>query len=262
MGRLVLKSKHRLMCGDSTSAADVERLMGGAHADCVFTSPPYAVGIDYDSYDDTMSNLRAMLPLLAAIWKAVVVPGGFAVINYGDIVSGREAAEAQEVCEYPMALEYWPVFRAEGWTLWSRRVWCKPVARVAAPWTASSNRSATNFEHVWTWKQPGEPPMGRVPQPFDSQSGWFDTSKLEGVDVGKDTHGAGMPVSCAAWMINVHCGQGRIVYEPFSGTGTTISACEQLGRSCYAQDISPRYCDIAVRRWENLTGERAVKVES
>jgi DNA modification methylase len=47
------------------------------------------------------------------------------------------------------------------------------------------------------------------------------------------------------------------VYEPFSGSGTTIIACEQLGRKCRAMEISPRYCDVAVQRWEEFTGKKA-----
>ncbi|NCA80930.1 MAG: site-specific DNA-methyltransferase, partial [Sphingobacteriia bacterium] len=51
-----------------------------------------------------------------------------------------------------------------------------------------------------------------------------------------------------------------IVLEPFSGSGTTIIACEQLDRICYAMEKSPEYCDLAVKRWEEFTGEKAVKL--
>src|SRR5690349_230470 len=104
VGRLVLKSKHRVLCADATDPAAVARLMDGERADCVFTSPPYAVGIDYgETYQDTIANLRAMLPKLAAVWKQVVVAGGFAVVNFGDVLSGKELAGSESVCEYPMA---------------------------------------------------------------------------------------------------------------------------------------------------------------
>jgi DNA modification methylase len=51
--------------------------------------------------------------------------------------------------------------------------------------------------------------------------------------------------------------EGHTVFEPFSGSGTTIIACEQLGRKCYAVEIEPRYVDVAVKRWQNLTGKAA-----
>jgi len=50
------------------------------------------------------------------------------------------------------------------------------------------------------------------------------------------------------------------VYDPFVGSGTTIIAAERLGRRCYAMEIEPRYCDVAIKRWEDYTGQKAVKV--
>lgn len=200
-----VRPRHRLICGDTRDRQQVERVLAGEKADAVFTSPPYAVGVDYGkAYEDTLENLRAMLPALSRIWLSIVVPGGFAVVNFGDIVSGREAANSDEPCEYPMAIEYWPVFRAEGWQLWTRRVWCKPNPRVHSPWAIQSNRAASDWEHVWTWKAPGEPIVRRVNEPYQSANGWFDTSSEHGVDVGKDIHGAGMAVAPALRMIALH----------------------------------------------------------
>jgi ParB-like chromosome segregation protein Spo0J len=255
-GQLWKLGNHRLVCGDATDPRDLDTILNGSGIDCVFTSPPYAVGIDYgETYQDDIESLRAMLPKLAAEWAYRIKDGGFAVLNFGDIVSAKKMLGSAEPCEYPMALEYFHVFRAAHFTLWSRRVWCKPVARVAAPWTAQSNRSATNFEHVWTFKRPGVPAVGRVPGPMDSQTGWFDTTKTQGVEVGKETHGAGMPTSCAQWMINVHSAPGAIIHEPFLGTGTTLIACEQMGRSCRATEINPAFVAVSLQRYKDATGK-------
>ncbi len=54
--------------------------------------------------------------------------------------------------------------------------------------------------------------------------------------------------------------QGGVVAEPFSGSGTTIIACEQLGRSCRAMELDPEYCEVAIQRWESLTGETAHRI--
>jgi DNA modification methylase len=59
----------------------------------------------------------------------------------------------------------------------------------------------------------------------------------------------------------MHSDKGGIVLEPFSGSGTTIIAAEQTERKCYAMELSPVYCDLAVKRWEDFTGEKAVKLE-
>lgn len=68
-------------------------------------------------------------------------------------------------------------------------------------------------------------------------------------------HSTQKPVECMARPIRNH--DAAEVYEPFLGSGTTLIACEQLGRKCYAIEIEPRYIDVAVRRWQNLTGKAA-----
>jgi DNA modification methylase len=58
-------------------------------------------------------------------------------------------------------------------------------------------------------------------------------------------------------MVEYHTRPGEAVYEPFAGSGTALIACEQLGRSCYALEVSPAFCDVVVQRWEDLTGQQA-----
>jgi DNA modification methylase len=257
-GDLWVMGEHRLLCGDSTSDSDVFVLMGDLTAECVFTSPPYAVGVDYGIYQDTLDNLKAMLAVFAKRWLNVISPGGYAVLNFGDIVSAGDIVGEKGPCEYPMALEYWPIFRGEGWVLWSRRIWCKPGAGTCSMQCISSNRAATNWEHVWTWKTPGAAlHTKQTTGDYPSQNGWFDTTHLHKLEVGLKVHGAGMPVDVAMWGVATHSFIGGVVHEPFSGTGTTIIACEQLNRKCYAIEIEPRYVDVAVKRWQNYTKQDA-----
>jgi len=241
---------HRLLCGDSTVRENVERVMGGEKADCVFTSPPYAVGVDYGKeYHDTIENLRAMLPALADLWRdCVVCDGGFAVINFGDIAPARNVANSAEPCEYPVAVEYWPIFRSAGWLLWSRRIWCKPNARVNSLWCIGSNRAATDWEHLWTWRKEGDPIIKRVDGNYSSALGWIDTSLMHGVDIGKEEHGAGMALGIVDWMLTVHSRPDSIIHEPFTGTGTTLISCQNLSRRCRAIEISPAYCAVTLQR--------------
>jgi DNA modification methylase len=255
-GQVWKLGEHRIMCGDSTKAEDVKRVMVGENVDCIFTSPPYGVGVDYGrTYDDNIQNLRAMLPKLSKIWMSLLVEGGFAVINFGDIVSAKKIVGSEEPCEYPMALEYWPVFRADGWALWSRRIWCKPGAGTGSMQCISSNRAATNWEHLWTWKKAG-PAMfpKQTTGEYPSQNGWIDSTHSEGLGVHLNVHGAGMPLLPALFSISNHSRQSGLVFEPFSGTGTTIIACERLGRKCRAIEISPGYVAVAIQRWADATG--------
>lgn len=244
---------HRLICGDTTRSDVLDRV-GAKSIDCIFTSPPYAVGIDYGVYKDTLENLRSMLPVLASEWMVRVVSGGFAITNFGDIVAAQEIVGSKEPCEYPMAMEYWPAFRGAGWNLWTRRIWKKPHARVHSPWAIQSSRAAADWEHVWVWKKSGKELTGRGNV---SAFGVWDSEGGHGVDVGKQTHGAGMPVVIATNALETYSRPGRIVFEPFSGSGTTIIAAEMTGRHCYAIELNPAYVDVSVKRWQQFTGRAA-----
>jgi DNA modification methylase len=65
------------------------------------------------------------------------------------------------------------------------------------------------------------------------------------------------PVELPWRCIKMHSDKGDAVIEPFCGSGTTIIACEELGRKCYAIERDPKYCDVTIRRWENFTGKKA-----
>jgi DNA modification methylase len=71
-------------------------------------------------------------------------------------------------------------------------------------------------------------------------------------------HGTQKPIDCMARPIQNHGGREDGVYDPFLGSGTTLAACEQLGRTCYGLELDPRYCDVIVQRWEKATGKAAV----
>ena len=76
-------------------------------------------------------------------------------------------------------------------------------------------------------------------------------------DTGETNHGTQKPVECMARPIRNHGDASDDVYDPFLGSGTTLIAAEQLNRKCYGMEISPQYCDVIVKRWENLTGKKA-----
>ena len=74
-------------------------------------------------------------------------------------------------------------------------------------------------------------------------------------------HSAIFPVKLPAFFLKLTTDVGDAVYEPFCGSGTTIIAAEQLGRNCYGMELSPAFCDLTVRRWEQFTGEKALRQE-
>ena len=72
-------------------------------------------------------------------------------------------------------------------------------------------------------------------------------------------HPTQKPVAVVAWSISLKWTPEGAIYDPFLGSGTTLIAAEQLGRKCYGLEISPQYCDVIVKRWENLTGKKATR---
>lgn len=68
------------------------------------------------------------------------------------------------------------------------------------------------------------------------------------------------PISLMAYQIKNSTKKGDIVFDGFGGSGSTLIACEKTGRKCYTCEIDPKYCDVIVKRWENLTGKKAVKL--
>jgi DNA modification methylase len=75
-------------------------------------------------------------------------------------------------------------------------------------------------------------------------------------------HGTQKPVDCMKRPIENNSSPGQAIYEPFSGSGTSIIAAEMTGRSCYAIELSPAYVDVAIKRWQAFTGQRGIHEES
>ena len=73
-----------------------------------------------------------------------------------------------------------------------------------------------------------------------------------------DVHNATFSVEFASWFIDRFA--KKTVFDSFGGTGTTLIACEQLGKQCYMCELEPRYIDVIIERWENFTGKKAVKI--
>ena len=224
---------HRLLCGDSTKAEDVERLMAGAKAGMMVTDPPY--GVDYDggqanakkreklSGDDTTEVFNAGL---SAALNAV--PSGAWYIWH----AGRYAEPV------------YAAIRKCGFDVRALIVWNKLKAHYGAP-----------SAH---YCQKHEPCLYAV---RDSAGFCGPSNEVTVWDIEQphrnEHHPTQKPIICMARAIRNH--EAESVYDPFLGSGTTLIAAEQLGRKCYGMEISPAYCDVIVKRWETLTGKKATR---
>lgn len=234
-GDLWLLGGHRLLCGDSTKAEDVARLMGKERAVLMATDPPY--GVDYEGGsgnsrkrarmegDDSQSLYRAFLPVACNLVIREATP---IYLWFADR-KGRQVYEA---------------ISQSGFTIRSLIVWRKLSAHFGA--------------YMAQYKQDHEPCLYAV----RDAPPWFGSTVERAVwEIAQpgvnELHPTQKPVELFAIPIRNHTREGEIVYEPFSGSGTQIVAAEQLKRRCYAIEIAPQYVDVAVLRWQALTDKKA-----
>ena len=247
-----VQARHRILCGDSTRAADVERLMEGGAVSLTFTSPPYNagdnslggnknrveskyVGVGDDRPEDEYLKLLADFTTLALAHSRTVA------VNLQSLAGNKIAV-----------LEWIHRFRDR---FVDRMVWFKGQGQPAM----AANVMNSRFEDIWILS-PEERPSRAIPTGrfHSTVSNVYEGRGASGENVAPEIHAASMPVHLALHVLTSLDGTGGAVYEPFCGTGTTIIAAEQLGRRCLAIELVPRYVDVAVRRWQEFTGRRAV----
>ena len=244
-GDLWQLGEHKLICGDCTDAATVARVMGGESAALGVTSPPYGVGKDYETggLDEWKRTVSGMLFCAAAVTDAMA-------INLGDVKVGPNS---REVHSYGLLIE---LCAAAGLPLIGTRIWVKGAAWAGqGPYWLTGYRSVDEFEYIGLF--------GSIPHVDRTTADW----RYRGVwDIASVTanklHSAMFPLELPERLITLLCDSGAIVYEPFSGSGTTIIACENLSRRCRAVEISAAYCAVALQRWADHTQRAPVLLEA
>ena len=239
-GDLFALGRHRLLCGDSTSAEDVARLMGGKKADMMFTDPPYNVDYVGKTADalkiqnDKMDGDAFRAFLTEAFSRAIecAKPGATAYVCHAD----------------SEGYNFRGAFADAGWLLKQCIIWEKQHFVIG--------RQDYQWQHepiLYGWK-PGShlfyggrnlTTIWRVDRPSASRE-----------------HPTMKPVALVTLAVQNSTKGEDIVLDPFLGSGTTLIACEQLGRTCYGMEISPQYCQVIIDRWEKLTGQKAEKVDA
>lgn len=233
LGDLWLLGNHRLLCGDSTKAEEVARLMAGAKAGMMVTDPPY--GVDYDG---GQVNAKKREKLNGDDTTDVFNAGLSAALNA--VPSG--AWYIWHAVRY--AEPVYAAIRKCGFDVRASIVWNKLKAHYGAP-----------SAH---YCQKHEPCLYAV---RDSAKFCGPSNEVTVWDIDQPSrneyHPTQKPIECMARAIRNH--DTPLVYDPFLGSGTTLIAAEQLGRKCYGMEISPAYCDVIVKRWETLTGKKATR---
>lgn len=242
LGDIWQLGEHRLMCGDSTDKSTVERLMNGNKADLYLTDPPYNV-----NYTDGQENERKILndhfdtdeECGEKLWLPT-------------FINAREVSNdcCSVYCFMPQGgthMMMMMMMSKAGWQVKHELIWLKQSIVL--------NRADYNYQH----------------EPF--LYGWNKTHKFYGNGKFKNTsvwqidrpikskeHPTMKPVELFAEILNNATKKYDIVLDTFCGSGTSFIACEQLKRTCYGLELDPKYCDVIIKRWETLTGEKAVLI--
>lgn len=243
-GDLWLLGDHRVLCGDSTSEADVARLLDRGQASCMWTDPPY--GVSYIGKTEralTISNDAAegLSVLLAAAWAAVtpvMSPGA-------PFYVARPAGEQGAV--------FLSSFMETGWGYHEELQWVKDTMVLG-----HSDYHVRHETIVYGWI----PGPGRSGRGHHKGSRWYgDHSQTTVFEIPRpkrsEEHPTAKPVALLIPMLHNSTRTGDIVLDPFLGSGTTLIAAEMMGRRCYGMEIAPAYVDVTVRRWEEFTGQHA-----
>jgi len=233
-GDLWLLGEHRLLCGDSASASDTERLLNGAKADLVLTDPPY--GVDYvgkteqalEIQNDGAPGLGALLRGSLTVTLERTRPGA---VWYVAAPAGPQFASFAEI-------------------LSELGVWRQTLAWVKDSMVLGHSDYHYKHEVIFYGWSPGA--AHRAP-PDRTRTSVLEFERPKA----SREHPTMKPLALWAELLSNSTARGELVYDPFSGSGTTIIACEQLGRRGCAVEIDPRYVDVAVRRWQALTGKEA-----
>jgi len=237
-GDLWLLGPHRLLVGDSTDPGAVERLMGGAKADLIFTDPPYNVAYEGKTKDKlTIENDQ----------KSDADFYAFLLGAFGNMAAHAKSGAAAYVCHADSeGLNFRRAFVEVGFLMKQCLIWKKNSMVLG--------RQDYHWQHepiLYGWKDGGA---------HQFHGGRTQTTVWE-IDrpTRSEQHPTMKPVELITKAIANSSKGEDIVLDPFLGSGSTLIAAEKTGRICYGMELSPKYADVIIARWEEYTGREAVK---
>ena len=233
VGDVWILGKHRLLCGDSTQQKDVMRLMNNQEADMLLTDPPY--NVDYEGTagkieNDNMNETEFYNLLIDAFKNMhLVAKAGCPIYVFHADTEG---------------LNFRNAFKNAGFKLAQCLVWVKN--------TFVMGRQDYQWKHepiLYGWKE------GKAHYFIDSRS---QNTVLEFDKPTRNAeHPTMKPIDLLVYLIKNSSKENNLIVDLFGGSGSSLIAAEQSNRICYAMELDPRYCDVIVKRWETLTGQKA-----
>lgn len=241
-GDVWILGNHRILCGDSTVATDVEKCLNGVKPHLMVTDPPY--GVNYDANWRNEADRKNGKPY-----------GGRAI---GKVENDGRADWSEAYALFPGDVAYvWHPAGALQMTFYQSLEACGFEVRMQIIWAKSHfpiGRGNYHVQHEPCWYAVKQKANGKW-QGDRSQSTLWKIDKPQKSETGHSTQ---KPIECMRRPICNNSSPGQAVYEPFSGSGTTIMAGELTGRHIHAIELNPQYVDVAVERWQNFTGQQAI----
>ena len=242
-GDVWLLGEHRLLCGDATVLADVERVLGGGLADMTFTDPPYNVDYGNSAKDKLRGKNRKVLNdnlgdgfqqfLYDACVNVLAVTKGAVYV----CMSSSELHTLQHA--FKDAGGHWSTF-----VIWAKNTFTLGRADYQRQYEPILYGWKEGTDHYWC----GARDQGDV---------WFVDKPAR-----NDLHPTMKPVALVERAIRNSSKTRDVVLDPFGGAGSTLIAAERSGRQARLIELDPAYCDVIVERWQNLTGGQAVLGEN
>lgn len=231
LGDVYQLGRHRLICGDSTDVNVIDRLMDGVKADMVMTDAPYGINAVGDN-GEVGANF------------GIAQKGKYTKIIADDTTETAQQAYniLSQICDKLILwggnyfLDFLP--SSDGWLIWDKRgesgirntfadgemAWC------------SFHTPVRIYHQLW--------------------NGMIREGEHE-----KRVHPTQKPIRMLSEILQDFTNEGDIILDVFGGSGSTLIACEQLNRKCYMCELDPKYVDVIIERWENLTGKKAVLLD-
>ncbi|HEY9701958.1 MAG TPA: DNA methyltransferase, partial [Allocoleopsis sp.] len=230
--------KHYLLCGDCTNI--IKELTKENEINILFTDPPYGMNLNCD-FSGAISKLR-----LADSKKA------FGGNKYENVINDNKDFDPSFLftikCKemFLFGADYFAerlINKNSGsWFVWDKRV-DESMDKVYG----------SAFETCWSLKKHKREII---------RCKWAGIFGMENQDTKKRVHPTQKPIGLVTWFLNKFSNENDIVADPFLGSGTTLIACEKTNRICYGAELSPKYCDVILTRWEKLTGNTAILIRN
>lgn len=243
-GDIWIMGEHRLLCGDSTSEADMKKLMAGELADMVFTDPPYNV-----NYGDTAKDkLRSKGGAKAG--RKIMND------NLGDDFEAFLTAACKNMLAHTKGALYICMSSSELDTLQSAfrnagGKWSTFIIWAKNTFTLGRSDYQRQYEPIlYGWKDGNDRYWCGA---RDQGDVWFYNKPHK-----NDLHPTMKPVALVCQAIKNSSRLRDIILDPFGGAGSTLIACEKLGRRARLSELDPLYCDVIIKRWQGFTGKNAL----